>query len=171
MMKGNVLRARVTGGLVAAVLAVALAACAESDEVPGATNALTAPAVLVIDEGEPAADAESETECWTIRLTTDGSQTISDNVPCEQGGSDAARTIVVGEPAADAEGETECWTIRLTSDGSDIAPCEPGARDSQPDAALAIDESEPAADAGSENECWTTVLEADGSQNVVPCGG
>ena len=74
-MKGNVLRTRVTGGLVAAVLAVALAACAESDEVPSATNALMAPAALAIDEGEPA--AESEDECWTTVLEADGTQTVA----------------------------------------------------------------------------------------------
>lgn len=77
MMRGNVLRTRVTSGLVAAVLAVALAACAESDEVPGAPNALTAPTALVIDEGEPAADAESENECWTTVLEADGTRSLA----------------------------------------------------------------------------------------------
>lgn len=128
MMKGNVLRTRVTGGLVAAVLAVALAACAESDEVPGATNTLTAPAALVIDEGEPAADAEGATECWTWWLEADGSQNL---VPCVQGardrGSDAALAIDESEPAADAGSASECWTTVLEVDGTkSLARCHDG---------------------------------------------
>lgn len=124
MMRGNVLRTRVTGGLAAAVFAVVLAACAESDEVPGAPNALTAPTDLVIDEGEPAADAESATECWTIRLTSDG---LTDIAPCEQDARDSGPDVALtdeSEPAADAGSENECWTTVLEADGTrSLARC------------------------------------------------